>query len=289
MLDKITPLILTYNEAPNIGRTLEHLRWASDIVVVDSFSDDETAEIVSSFPNTRLIQRKFDSFAAQCNFGLRETGIESEWVLSLDADYVLTPEIIDELASLNPDSNVDAFRANFTYCINGRPLRSGVYPPVTVLFRRSQAMFCDDGHAHRVVISGAIAKLKSRILHDDRKSLKRWFQSQQKYLSLEANNLLNADPAGLTVADRIRKQRLVAPLAMLVYCLVVRGGVLDGWPGLYYAFQRTFAELMLSLYLIEHDLNSLSQRKLTPAKRPGAEDRQPKAAREDQILPDGSS
>src|SRR6266699_2830500 len=100
MLDHITPLILTYNEAPNIRRTLEQLRWARDIVVVDSFSDDETLEIVSSFPQARVFQRQFDSFASQCNFGLRETGIDSEWVLSLDADYILTPELIKEMAAL---------------------------------------------------------------------------------------------------------------------------------------------------------------------------------------------
>src|SRR2546430_16708663 len=99
MLDQITPIILTYNEAPNIGRTLEQLGWARDIVVVDSFSDDETLEIVSSLPQARVFQRKFDSFAGQCNFGLTETGINSEWVLSLDADYVLTPELIEEIRS----------------------------------------------------------------------------------------------------------------------------------------------------------------------------------------------
>ncbi len=290
MIEQITPLILTYNEAPNIARTLEQLRWARDIVVIDSFSDDETLEIVSRYPQARVFQRKFESFASQCNFGLCETEIESEWVLSLDADYVLTPEFIEELASMNPDGSVDAFRAGFIYCINGRRLRSGIYPAVTVLFRRSKAMFREDGHAHRVVVNGSIGEMKSRVLHDDRKSLERWFQSQRKYVSREAKKLIDADSAESTLADRVRKKRVVAPLAMLIYCLVVRGGILDGWPGLYYAFQRTFAELMLSLYLIEHDLNTLSQRKLSPAKKHGAEDRKPKAAdREDQILPDRSS
>ena len=97
MIDNITPLILTFNEAPNIGRTLEQLRWARDIVVVDSFSDDATLEIVSTFPQARVFQREFDSFAGQCNFGLSETEIQTEWVLSLDADYLLTPEMIEEL------------------------------------------------------------------------------------------------------------------------------------------------------------------------------------------------
>src|SRR5438552_19168681 len=100
MLDRITPLILTFNEVPNIARTLERLHWARDIVVIDSFSDDETLEIVSRYPQARVFQRKFDSFASQCNFGLSETGIESEWVLSLDADYVLTQEFIEEVTAL---------------------------------------------------------------------------------------------------------------------------------------------------------------------------------------------
>src|SRR6266700_2999353 len=102
MLDQITPLILTYNEAFNIGRTLDGLRWASDIVVVDSFSDDETLEIIANFPQARVFQRKFDTFAGQCNFGLKETGISTEWVLNLDADYVLTADVIEELSSLKP-------------------------------------------------------------------------------------------------------------------------------------------------------------------------------------------
>src|SRR5882672_10665373 len=104
MMDNITPLILTFNEAPNIGRTLEKLRWARDIVVVDSFSDDDTVEIAKSFPPVRLYQREFDSHQNQWNFGLRETGITTPWVLALDADYVLTDEFIGELKLLQPDT-----------------------------------------------------------------------------------------------------------------------------------------------------------------------------------------
>jgi glycosyltransferase involved in cell wall biosynthesis len=256
MLPAITPLILTYNEAPNVGRTLEQLHWASDIVVVDSFSDDETLEIISRFPQVRVIQRQFDSFAAQCNFGLRETGIKSEWVLSLDADYLLTPEIVEEFASLESDGSFDGYRARFAYCINGRHLRSGVYPPVTVLFRRARASYRDDGHAHRVAIDGPVGKLRACILHDDRKSLARWFESQQRYMALEAGKILAAEPGSLAPADRVRRLRVIAPLAVCFYCLLIRGGVLDGWAGFYYAFQRTFAELLLSLYLIEHDFNA---------------------------------
>ncbi|HUS10209.1 MAG TPA: glycosyltransferase family 2 protein [Pyrinomonadaceae bacterium] len=254
MLEQITPLILTYNEAPNIGRTLERLRWARDIVVVDSFSDDDTLEIVSRFPQARVYQRKFDSFAGQCNFGLNETGITTEWVLNLDADYELTASVVSEIANLNPTSDVIGFRAAFTYCIYGRRLRSGVYPPVTVLFRKAGAHYREDGHAHRVVLEGRLENLHSRILHDDRKPLGRWFEAQSRYTKLEANKLLSSAVKDLSWTDRIRRWRVVAPAATLVFCLIFRGGVLDGWAGFYYAFQRALAELMLSLYLIDHDL-----------------------------------
>jgi glycosyltransferase involved in cell wall biosynthesis len=255
MLNQITPLILTYNEAPNIGRTLEQLRWARDIVVVDSFSDDETLEILSSFPQARVFQRKFDSFASQCNFGLTETGIDSDWVLSLDADYILTPELIEEMAALKSETSVFGYRSHFIYCIYGRRLRSGIYPPVTVLFRREKSSYRDDGHAHRVVVQGEILDLRSPILHDDRKPLKSWFQAQSRYTELEAKKLLTSDPGTLAWTDRVRRWRIVAPVAMLFYCLIIRGGVRDGWAGFYYAFQRALAELMLSLYLIENKMS----------------------------------
>lgn len=254
MLDQITPLILTYNEAPNIGRNLERLWWAKEIVVVDSYSDDATLEIVSHFPTARVFQRAFDKHENQWNFGLIETDIQTPWVLGLDADYILTDELVDEFRNVSLTANVAGFRARFTYCINGRRLVSGVYPPVVVLYRRDSAHYVQDGHTHRVLVEGQIKDLRSTILHDDRKPLSRWFQSQQHYTKLEAQKLLTERTENLSLNDRVRRLRAVAPVAMLFYCLVIRGGILDGWPGLFYAFQRMIAEAMLSLQLIEHDV-----------------------------------
>jgi glycosyltransferase involved in cell wall biosynthesis len=246
MLDQITPLILTYNEAPNIARSLGALSWAKDIVVVDSFSDDNTVELAKSFPQVRLFQRAFDSHRNQWEFGLKETGISTPWVLALDADYVLSDELVAEIAGLTPDAQTAAYRANFVYCINGKKLRSGIYPPVTVLYRRESASYVQDGHTQRIAVEGAIEDLHAPIFHDDRKPLKRWFSSQAKYTELEAQKLRAADPAQLALADRLRRWRFVVPPGMLMYCLFVRGGILDGWAGFYYAFQRAMAEAMLS-------------------------------------------
>jgi len=261
MLDQITPLILTYNEAPNIGRTLQALAWARDIVVVDSFSDDETLEIASSFPQVRVYQRAFDSHRNQWEFGLRETGITTPWVLALDADYFVPSEAVAELQTLRPDASTAGYRAKFLYCIHGKKIHSGIYPPVTVLYRRAAAAYVQDGHTQRVVVDGRLEELRARLLHEDRKSLRRWLDSQARYAALERDrivkrqrealnhDLLNGE--ALNFRDRVRLWFVVAPVAMLFYCLIVRGGIFDGWPGFYYAFQRTLAELILSLYLLD--------------------------------------
>jgi glycosyltransferase involved in cell wall biosynthesis len=255
MLENVTPLILTYNEAPNIGRTVEQLHWARDIVVVDSFSDDDTVEIVSTFPQVRVYQRGFDSHEKQWNFGLKETGINSEWVLALDADYVLTDEFLAEVEALSPDQDVKGYRAKLVYCVDGKRLISGIYPPVSVLYRRRDASYVQDGHTHKLVLNGRVESLHTPILHDDRKSLAHWLRAQSRYTKLEADKLLSSEPENLSWTDRVRRWRIVAPPAMLFYCLFIRGGILDGWAGFYYAFQRSLAELMLSLYLLEHDLS----------------------------------
>lgn len=243
---EITPLILTYNEAPNIRRTLQSVSWAKDIVVVDSFSDDNTLEIAKSFPTVRVFQRAFDSHRDQWQFGLKETGIASPWVLALDADYVLSDELIAELESLQPDPATAGYRANFVYCINGKKLQSGIYPPVTVLYRRETASYIQDGHTQRVALEGPVENLRAPIFHDDRKSLKTWLSAQSRYTELEAQKLRSTDFSELNFPDRLRRWRIVMPPAMFVYCLIIRRGIFDGRAGIYYAFQRAMAELMLS-------------------------------------------
>jgi glycosyltransferase involved in cell wall biosynthesis len=250
MIDGITPLILTFNEAPNIARTLAPLAWAKDVVVLDSGSTDATREILARHANVRVFERRFTTHAEQWNFGLEHTGIRTEWVLALDADYVLSGELVAELAALRPEAGVGGYRASFTYCIHGRPLRAAVYPPVVVLYRRSGARYVQDGHTQRVQHSGRIEPLKAGILHDDRKPLAHWLAAQSRYMRLEARKLLATPVAQLGHADRLRKLMLLAPAAMLVYCLFVRGGILDGWTGLSYALQRTVAETILSFYLL---------------------------------------
>ena len=83
---------------PNITRTLEKLAWAQRIIVVDSGSTDGTLEILARYPRVALFTRTFDNFADQCNFGLAQ--VQTEWALSLDADYELSDRLVRELVEL---------------------------------------------------------------------------------------------------------------------------------------------------------------------------------------------
>ncbi len=251
----LTALVLTYNEQENLRRNLEALIWVPKVIVVDSFSNNQTLEIARSFPNVQVVQRVFDTYANQRNAGLDR--IDTEWVLTLDADYVLTAELQEEIKRLEPESDLAVYWAEFDYCIFGRPLRASIYPPRVALFRTKRARYVDEGHSEQLRVKGKLAKLKGKIWHDDRKPLSRWFQSQDRYSEIEATYLLGAKSEELNRADRIRKKWLiVAPMGMPIYLLLVRGLIFDGWNGWYYAFQRTVAEMMLSLRLLEHKLKS---------------------------------
>lgn len=265
MEEKITPLILTYNEAPNIERTLRQLVWAKRIVVVDSYSTDETLEILKSFPQVQVFQRKFDTAANQDNFGLQH--ITTEWALSLDADYVLTDNLVEEIKNLTPQDSVNAYWVKFKYCVFGKPLRGTLYPPRKVLYRREKAHYEDDGHTQRVKVEGETAWLSSYILHDDRKSLSRWLSSQDRYMIREVEKLRQTPNELLSLIDRIRCGKVLAPFVILVYCLIWQKVILDGWKGWYYVLQRVLAETLLAIRLIEEErLNPDVKRQLLAEK-----------------------
>jgi hypothetical protein len=164
---------------------------------------------------------------------------------------------VEELRNLDPSSDVVGYRAGFRYCISGRMLRGSLYPPATVLYRRTAGRYVQDGHTQRLKASGRIEALQGFILHDDRKPITRWFASQVRYARLEADVLHEKRWRELAWPDRLRRFYVVMPPVAFVYCLTVAGGILDGWPGLHYAFQRAIAEAMLSLALIGRKLRGL--------------------------------
>ena len=248
--DDVTVLILAFDEAPNIGRTLAALSAFPHVVVVDSGSTDGTQGIAAAHPNVQVVTRAFDTHAAQWNFGLAQC--TREWVLSLDADYLLPPEAVAEMAALAPGEAVGGYAASFRYCVHGRLLSGSLYPPVTVLFRRDRTHYVQDGHCQRAVVEGSVHPLTHAIVHDDRKPLARWLTSQVAYARLEAQLLRSRPWSALRLQDKLRRLVVVTPWLVPLYCLTVGRGLLDGWQGLYYALQRGIAEAILALQLLEH-------------------------------------
>ena len=256
MLHDITPIVITFNEATNIARTLDRLVWARRIVVIDSGSTDETIEIVRSYPQAELFHRPFDDFASQCNFGIAQ--VTSTWVLSLDADYELSEALVSELRGLRPSATISGYRARFIYRIYGRALRGTLYPPRTVLYRKDKARYRNEGHGHRVTVDGDITLLSGAIYHDDRKPLARWFRSQQRYARQEADYLLTSYRKSLSRADRVRLAGWSAPLLVFGYTLIFKGCLLDGLAGWYYALQRLVAETLIALEIADRRLRQNS-------------------------------
>jgi glycosyltransferase involved in cell wall biosynthesis len=249
-LADIVPVVLTWNEAPNIARTLDGLRWAQRVVVLDSGSTDDTERLARAFPNVDWHVRAFDDHAAQCNHALDHLVGDALWVLYLDADYGVTPAFVAELAAFEPGAGVAGGRAGFRYCVDGRPLRGALYPPRIVLFRRDRGRYVQEGHAQDLKLDGPVVDLRAPLLHDDRKSWARFMANQRRYAVLEAGWLRARRWSELRWADRARRLVVVAPwLAPLV--ALGRGAVLDGLAGWRYARERAAAEWLIAVELLK--------------------------------------
>ncbi|MFN6337623.1 MAG: glycosyltransferase family 2 protein [bacterium] len=251
MASPLSALIITFNEEENIYRILKSIEWIERVLVVDSGSTDDTVKIIKSFRNATVIFRKFDTFAKQCNFGL--DCLDSDWVLSLDSDYVVTKSLAQEIQSVilkyaaNPDSGASGYSISFKYCVNGKPLRSGLLPPRICLYKRILSSYIDEGHGHRIIVNGSICALYNKMLHDDRKPISVWLDNQKRYQAIEARMLKESSSTKLPVQDLIRKHTFLAPFASFFISLIIKGGILDGKEGILYAFQRLVAESILYL------------------------------------------
>jgi glycosyltransferase involved in cell wall biosynthesis len=253
MLDHITPVILTYNEEENITQTLSRLAWAKDIVVVDSDSTDGTLEALSKFGNVRVFKRRFDSHARQWRYATEETQIATDWILRLDADYQVSDALATELSQLDSDAPVSAYRVGFDYAVFSHKLLSSLYPPNTILLRKGRFSIRDKGHTEVWDVHGPIATLRSPIVHDDRKPIRQWLAGQARYMRLELETL-PLYKAGLVRWLRLRPPLM--PIAVFVYCLFGKGLILNGRAGVFYALQRTVAEAVLSLMVLEERLRA---------------------------------
>ncbi|MCS7064344.1 MAG: glycosyltransferase family 2 protein [Methylacidiphilales bacterium] len=258
-LDLITPLVLTFNEAPNIARTLQALTWAREVVIVDSGSTDETLKIARSFNNTKVIHRPFDNHTNQWNFGISQ--VSTPWILSLDADYIVSAEFLDGIRRLDVSNPCSVYYGRFKFILYGRVLKTNIYPPRAVLFRRGMHVYIPDGHTQKLDIKDQRKHfIDGYILHDDRKAFERWGRNQIQYAQLEAQKLLSTPPSTLGRNDRLRLKLWIVPLLMPWYLLLIKGLWRDGLSGWAYILQRTCAEILIALAVIEQKNQRVNSR-----------------------------
>jgi glycosyltransferase involved in cell wall biosynthesis len=243
---EITPLILSYNEESNIGRTLKSLRWADRVVIIDSGSVDRTEEIARTFPNVDWKTRKFDSFKSQTEYGIHSTGIDTDYVLALDADMVVSEGLACEIEERFLNRRFAGGLVPFKYCVSGRPLPNSLYPAQIRLFERNKIEVLQVGHGHNFQIDGPVYQFKSPLFHDDRKPIDRWLASQLSYSTIEAERIKIGSPPRWH--DRLRKLGLMPPvIAILAY--IRAGGPLGGTAAIRYAYERALYECLLAIRL----------------------------------------
>jgi glycosyltransferase involved in cell wall biosynthesis len=227
--------IVTFNEEENLARTLASVAWADQILVIDSGSTDRTVAIARSF-NATVLERPWPGFAAQKNFALSQcTG---DWLLSLDADEELSPELQQEISqtlSRRPPS-FDAFYLKRRNLFLGRWIRhGGFYPdPKLRLFRRNVALLpqFEDRPVHETIpFSGPTASLDFDILHHAYPTLSSYIEHMDRYSSLGAQILVDKGRTSANVFTFFARI-VIFPLLGFKWNYLFRLGFLDGREGL---------------------------------------------------------
>ncbi len=222
----ISVIVITQNEEGNIRECLESVRWADEIIVVDSNSTDKTVAIARRFTR-KIFQQPWEGFGKTKNFALSKA--KGEWILSLDADERVTPELAREIQQVvrNGSAKYSAFAIPRRAFFLGRWIKHcGWYPGRVVrLFKRTAGQFSETQVHESLRVSGAIGKLQNDILHYTDPNLHHYFEKYNRYTSLAARDL-----AARGETFRLR-WLLFRPAWTFFRMYVLRAGFLDGIEG----------------------------------------------------------
>lgn len=192
---RLSVIVITKNEAAVIRSALASVAWADEIVVLDSGSTDDTVAICREFTD-QVFVTDWPGFGPQKNRALgHATG---DWVLSMDADEQITPELAAEIRAVMLHTPHTVFALPRLSSFLGRPMRHGDWWPDEVprLFKRGQARFSDDLVHERLVFDGQPARLKHLMLHDSMRSLDQMLSKLNHYTSAGAERMARSGKTG---------------------------------------------------------------------------------------------
>ena len=267
---KISVIVPTKDEAENIAECLESLADFSEVFVVDSQSSDRTTEIAKSY-GANVIQFHYNGeWPKKKNWAISNLPLRNEWILIIDADERMTPELRDEMSEAIEVSDISGYYIRWKFIFLGKWMRhSWNHGWMVRLFRRSSGKYEDLGmrseggwdnevHEH-LIVNGRVGRLKSYLLHDSEKTLESWIAKQNDFSTWNAEKRRQQRDETLISAlrfigstDPLKRRRLLKavfirlpakPMLLFFYLYVIRLGLLDGVAGLYFCALRASHEL----------------------------------------------
>jgi len=223
----ISTIVVCYNEEDNIGACLESVTWCDEIVVVDARSTDRTLQIIREFTD-RIFVRDWPGYLEQKQFALDQARFE--WVLNLDADERVSPELRAEIQEVLADGapGVDGFYVPRVVHYLGRWwYRAGWYPDYRLrLFRRSKARWGGINPHEKVLVEGRTSRLSGSLLHFTYADVTAHLQTVNRLTDISSVEVLKRQRFG-------RTSLVLRPAWRFFRSLVIDRGFLEGWPGLF--------------------------------------------------------
>lgn len=234
---KLSVLIITLNEELHIKSLLEDIDFADEIIVVDSYSSDNTVAIIESFKNVRLIRNQFINYTSQRNFALDQA--RNSWILFIDADERLTPDLKTEIiATINTDSPASAYLIYRTFMFKSRKLHFSGWQTDKIfrLFNKTKCRYTEDRMVHeKLIVDGPIAVLKNKIIHFSYANYADYKKKMHQYGVLKANEKLKKGQKSS------RLLMIFHPVYTFLYQFLIRLGFLDGLKGVTICYLNAYS------------------------------------------------
>lgn len=241
-MNKISVVIITKNEAQNISDCLESVKWADEIIVVDSGSEDETISIAKRFTDKVLIN-EWKGFADQKSFAMNQAS--NEWILSIDADERVTEKLKDEI--LNSDLNqFDGYRIKRENYFLGKLIRGCGWGNdyQLRLFRKSKTKLTNRLVHEGFEVEGKIGQLKNSMQHFSYRNFSDAITKINHYSTLEAIEKQNRKKVNAFTI-------IVTPVVAFLQHFFLRKGFIDGIYGLFVSIMHAITKLQVQLKIWE--------------------------------------